>query len=547
MHMLKKGLTLLIVSLTVSAWARTWNAKTDWGATGNGKTNDYSAIQRGVSAMASGDTVVFPAPGNYYVASTVLFRANGIRVKCQPGASLVGPNKGTDIFANIQSNTAIGGSATSGCIFNGGGIQAYGKGGDGGQTLDQAITNLTFTYNTFENMTYGPNNFRSNGGIFIGGGSNNVVIRHNTFSNIMPYDNGYNAAGKNYNEQYDPDGDTARAAIWFYGGSNFSIDHNSFLHVYQNIKGCQGQQFQAQNILIHHNFSDAHHRMFLEINSGAGCGNPTYNAGIANFQIYDNYDLNAGGPYPEASTFGFSAPFAQAKQPGSNNYTPIPMSGVVWYNNLLKGVLNNNEYVGIGLEVGAQDMKIYNNTIMSQWPTAGYAFGGTVGGTMEDNYACLITPSRARTAYFGDSNGKSSTTYRRNRTDGSCPPGLPSLAISLGPVTNTGGTLTAAATVTTVEYGMQGVVFAVDGHYVSAVMGSGPYNLKYGAGALSSGSHSVTATVVDAVGVLAVSAKQSVTTTGNVGPSGPIGPNVDPSRQDFDIAGNANDPVNGRP
>ncbi len=106
----------------------------------------------------------------------------------------------------------------TGCIFNGGGIQAYGRGGDGGQTLSQAITNLTFTYNTFENMTYGPNNFRTNGGIFIGGGSNNVVIRHNTFSNIMPYDDGYNAAGKTYEDKYDPDGDAARAAIWFYGG-----------------------------------------------------------------------------------------------------------------------------------------------------------------------------------------------------------------------------------------------------------------------------------------------------------------------------------------
>ena len=102
------------------------------------------------------------------------------------------------------------------------------------------------------------------------------------------------------------------------------------------------------------------------------------------------------------------------------------------------------------------------------------------------------------------------------------PAGLPSLAISLGPVTNTGGTLTATATVTTVEYGMQGVVFAVDGHYVSAVMGAGPYKLKYGAGALSSGAHTVTATVVDAVGVLAVSGKQSVSTTSKVGPSGPI-------------------------
>ena len=99
-----------------------------------------------------------------------------------------------------------------------------------------------------------------------------------------------------------------------YGGNNehaegveggnidyYSIDHNTFLNDYQNIKACQGQQFQAQNILIHHNFSDSHHRMFMEINTGNGCGNATYNAGIANFQVYDNYDLNAGGPQPAAS------------------------------------------------------------------------------------------------------------------------------------------------------------------------------------------------------------------------------------------------------
>jgi hypothetical protein len=51
--------------------------------------------------------------------------------------------------------------------------------------------------------------------------------------------------------------------------------------------------------------------------------------------------------------------------------------------------------------------------------------------------------------------------------------------------------------------------------------------------------------VVDAVGVLALSGRQSVSTTAGVGPKGPIGPNVDPSSQDFDIAGNANDPING--
>jgi hypothetical protein len=531
----------VVVSLAMPAWARNWNAKTDWGATGNGKTDDYRAIQRGVAAMASGDTVVFPSPGSYYMGSTVFFKATGIRVKCQPGARLVGPNRGTNIFANLQSNTAIGGSATTGCIFNGGGVQANGRGGDGGQTRDQAVTNLTFTYNTFENMTYGPNdNFRSNGGIFIGGGSSNVVIRHNTFSNITPYDNGYNPLGKDYGQQVDPDGAAARAAIWFYGALNIEIDHNTFLHDYQNIKGCQGQQDQAEKILIHHNYSDSHHRMFFEIQDGRGCGNPKYNSGIANFQVYDNFDKNAGGPHPGNNTFGFSATF-----------TAQPMGTVTWYNNLFKGVVHNQEYSGIGMEIGADNMNVYNNTLLTQWPCAGCAFSGS-SGSMQNNYACIIRPHPHSSAYFGEEHprqdGKRSTTvtFKGNVTPGACGAGLDSLAISLGPVTNTGGTLTATATVTTIEYGMQGVVFAIDGHYVSAVMGGGPYKLNYGAAGLPAGSHSVTATVVDAVGVLVASGTQKITTTSGVGASGPVAPNVDPAKQDFDIAGNANDPINGQ-
>jgi hypothetical protein len=176
------------------------------------------------------------------------------------------------------------------------------------------------------------------------------------------------------------------------------------------------------------------------------------------------------------------------------------MSMVAWFNNLLKGVVNSNEYVGIG----------------------------------------------AKSAYFDDSNGKTTTAYLRNRIGGNCAPGLQSPAISLGPVTNTGGVLTATATVETVEFGTQAVVFSVDGRYVSAVMGPEPYTLNYGAAGLASGSHTVTATVVDAVGLLAVSSKQSVSTSGGVGPAGPISPNVDSAKQDFDIAGNADDPINGR-
>ncbi len=106
--------------------------------------------------------------------------------------------------------------------------------------------------------------------------------------------------------------------------------------------------------------------------------------------------------------------------------------------------------------------------------------------------------------------------------------------------------MTATATVETVEFGTQGVLFGVDGRFVSAVVGVGPYTMNYGAAGLASGSHTVTATVVDTVRLMAVSGKQSVSATGGVGPGGPISPNVDPAKQDFDIAGNADDPINGR-
>ena len=536
---MSKGCTYLFAALFTLPLAHgaTWNAKTSWGATGNGTSNDGPAIQAGVAKIAAGDTVYFPS-GTYRINNAVTFSVGAV-ITCQVGAVLQGPNTGTDVF-NIVSNTTVGGSATTGCTFSGGGIAANGTGGDGGQTLSQAVSNLTFSYNTFENMTYGPNNFRTNGGIFLGGGSNNVVIRYNTFSNIIPYNNGYNSAGSTYLQQYDPDGDSARAAIWFYGASNLDIDHNTFFHDYQDIKACQGQQFQSQNLLIHHNFSDSHHRMFFEINSGSGCGNGTYNAGMSSFQVYANYDLNAGGPFPESNSFGFSMPMSTV---GS---TVIPMSNVAWYNNLFKGVVNNAANVGIGMEAGAENMNIYNNTVMGQWPLSGGAFEGTRGGYIQNNYGCIMTPSEYANGSFANENGSTTVTFRGNITPGACPAGNASLSISLGTITNTSGTLTATATVTTVEYGMQGVVFTIDGNYASAVLGAGPYNLDYSAAGLATGSHTVTATVIDAVGVLAVSNSQLVSTTSGAGPAaGPVSPNVLPASVIFDVAGNASDPING--
>jgi hypothetical protein len=518
----------------------TWNVKTSWGATGNGTTNDAPAIQAGVAKISAGDTVYFPA-GTYLLNSAVTFSA-AAKITCQAGGVLQGPNLGTDVLS-IVSSTTIGGSVTTGCTFSGGGIQASGTGGDNSQTLTQAIGNLTITYNTFENMTYATNNYRTNGGIMLGGGSNNVVIRYNTFSNIIPYTDGYNSAGTTYLTQYDPDGSTPRSAIWFYGASNLSIDHNTFSHDYQNITGCQAQSFQAQNIAIHHNYSLAHHRMFMQINTGSGCGNTEYNMGIAGFAVYANYDDDAGGPHPYDESYGFSAPFATASG------AVIPMSGVNWYDNVIKGQsLDVSTGVGIGIEAGAENMDIYNNAVMGQWPQAGAGYSGTSGGSMQNNYGCLDQPAVASAPTFADEvSGSTTITYQGNVLVGSCAAGNVSLAVSLGTVTDSAGTLTATATVTTVEYGLQGVVFAIDGLYVSAVTGAGPtYTLNYSGSGLATGTHTVSATVVDAVGLTAVSDSQSVSTTNGTGPAaGPVSPNVAPASVAFAVAGNAADPING--
>jgi len=69
-------------------------------------------------------------------------------------------------------------------------------------------------------------------------------------------------------------------------------------------------------------------RSCLHVSWALGWHPPSRNR--SNFQVYDNYDLNAGGRFSMAGTFGFSAPFSAAMHPGSNDYTPIPMSGVVW-------------------------------------------------------------------------------------------------------------------------------------------------------------------------------------------------------------------------
>jgi hypothetical protein len=149
------------------------------------------------------------------------------------------------------------------------------------------------------------------------------------------------------------------------------------------------------------------------------------------------------------------------------------MRGAVWYNNLLKGVVNNNQYVGTGIAMIARDMKIYNDTVMFPWPTAGYAFGGTEGDSMQDKCACLMTPSQVERAYYGDSNeGKYHGLCAQPNRWKLCR-GIAIAGSYVGTYKQHWRRLDRHCYSIGSRFGTQVVVSAIDGRYVSAVMGPG--------------------------------------------------------------------------
>ncbi len=97
-------IALLAVAVLATAWAvaarpasaaGTFNVK-DYGATGNGSTNDASAINKAVTAAnaAGGGVVEFPS-GTYKVGATVHLKSN-VTIQLDSGSTLTGTSSGYD-------------------------------------------------------------------------------------------------------------------------------------------------------------------------------------------------------------------------------------------------------------------------------------------------------------------------------------------------------------------------------------------------------------------------------------------------------------------
>src|SRR5215217_6593342 len=85
---------LATATIAQPAYAATFNVR-DFGATGNGSTNDSAAIQRAIDAAANagGGIVQFPS-GSYKSANTIHLKSN-ITIQLDSGSTVVGSSADT--------------------------------------------------------------------------------------------------------------------------------------------------------------------------------------------------------------------------------------------------------------------------------------------------------------------------------------------------------------------------------------------------------------------------------------------------------------------
>jgi polygalacturonase len=126
---------ILTGALTPAHAAGTFNVK-DYGATGNGSTNDAAAITKAVNAAnsAGGGTVEFPS-GTYKVGSTVHLKSN-VTVQLDSGSTLTGTSSGYDAPESNPNDSYqdFGHSHFHDAMFYGDGLSNIGFTGSG--TID---------------------------------------------------------------------------------------------------------------------------------------------------------------------------------------------------------------------------------------------------------------------------------------------------------------------------------------------------------------------------------------------------------------------------
>ncbi len=193
---------LLAIALLAVSFAQADSVKVStYGAKADGTTDNTAAVTNALTGAKSGGSVSFDVAGTYLVNTSHNLNGNGVGViipnpvtiTCVPGVVLKTTNTSSIgyIFGTTQSNVTIGGSLGQGCTFD----SAAAIDADGSYNTGALLSNLTFSYNTVQNVTSVAGT--ANGGVTGFGIFSNPQINNNYFFNI--WQGGY---ATDFNSEY---------------------------------------------------------------------------------------------------------------------------------------------------------------------------------------------------------------------------------------------------------------------------------------------------------------------------------------------------------
>ena len=392
--------TLLALSLSLSFGIASAASVKDFGAAGDGVTDDTAAIQNAINSTSSG-TLTFPA--GTYKLSSVLTLLSGVTYQGQGAAIL----QGNGSFWLMQTAWNGANEQITGLTFNNGGL-----------LLEGTVTGLTLTNNTFENLTANntAGDWTLGNAVFSGSGLlQNSTISRNTFQNIL-------IGGVSRPDGTTNSIDLTNNAMTFYGIDNTSIDHNTFDSVGEGMYICFSQNFESSNVYIGYNTMTHMHRMGMEMQGAMGCGGSQPNTpgpDTKNTIIEYNSMTNWLDPY--WNSFGVS--YA--------NPAPYGANGITIRNNYIVGGLTyywateaaSGNY-GYGIEAAGLGLTVSGNTLAGYYGNSIVIAGGSTNAQITNNYACMLgaNAGMAMGPEDGDSTG---AQYTSNTILASCPATLP--------------------------------------------------------------------------------------------------------------------------
>ncbi len=376
----------------------------DFGAKGDGVTDDTKSLQAAINATPAG-TLNFPA-GNYRVTSTLTLLSNVTYVG-QNGSTLASSN-GLSIM-QLPGNPS--GITLTGLTFDGGGLRADGAPG----------MNITITGNTFQNITTRSGNWTLRTGIFSSRGFRNSSIDHNRFKNLFP-------AGSTR-----PDGTIqsigeVNIGIISFGLDQTSIDHNTFDSVGEGMKLCFSQTYDSHNVYIGYNVMTGIHRMGIEIQGAIGCGSSQPSMpgpDTHDIVIESNSITNYADPYWDS--FGIS--YAN----------PVPFGGdgaIIRKNLIVVGPTFYWNQQGAGgnyaaaIEAAGGRLQVYGNVIAA-YASQAITIDGAPNALIHDNFSCALGKG-ARMDVGPETGPSAGASYFSNTIESSCPAQLPSISKNEG-------------------------------------------------------------------------------------------------------------------